>query len=107
GLGPVLVYLAVILSVLVAIGTVLNRMLKGESAPLLLDLPPIRMPKLRNVARKTVVKTFHFMKEASLWFFVGALAVSLAQVTGVLQFLQQLLVPLVTRWLQLPAEAST
>ena len=107
GFAPMILYMAVIFSVLIAIGTTLNRTLQGESAPLLLDLPPMRLPRLKNVGRKTAFKTYHFMKEASTWFFVGALAVGIAQSTGVLQYLQQLLVPLTTHWLQLPPEAST
>jgi ferrous iron transport protein B len=107
GFAPMILYTVIILSVLVAIGTILNRVLKGESAPLLLDLPPMRLPRLRNVLRKTAVRTYHFMKEASVWFFVGALAVGVAQSTGVLELLQQLLVPITTRWLQLPPEAAT
>jgi ferrous iron transport protein B len=107
GFAPMLLYIAVILSVLIAIGTILNRVLLGESVPLLLDLPPMRLPRIRNVVRKTSVRTYHFMKEASGWFFVGALAVGIAQITGSLHFLERLLVPLTTRWLQLPPEAAT
>ncbi len=107
GFGPMVVYLVVILSVLIGIGTLLNKVLPGESVPLLLDLPPMRLPRPENVARKTLFRTYHFMKEASGWFFVGALAVGIAQITGVLQFLVRLLVPLTTGWLQLPAGAAT
>jgi ferrous iron transport protein B len=107
GFGPLILYTIVILTVLITIGTVLNRMLKGESSPLLLDLPPMRVPRVRNIVRKTRFRTFHFMKEASGWFFIGSLAVGVAQSTGVLQFLQNALVPVVTHWLQLPPEAAT
>ncbi|MGA2622874.1 MAG: ferrous iron transport protein B [Bacteroidota bacterium] len=107
GLAPMFVYTVVILAVLISIGTILNKVLKGESAPLLLDLPPMRLPRLGNIARKTAIRTFHFMKEASGWFFVGALAVGIAQSTGALQFLERLLIPLTTHWLQLPPEAAT
>ncbi len=107
GFGPIILYCAVILAVLIAIGTLLNRILQGETTPLLLDLPPMRMPRAGNVLRKTAVRTFHFMKEASGWFFVGALAVGIAQMTGFLGFLERMLSPLVVSWLQLPAEAAT
>jgi ferrous iron transport protein B len=93
--------------VLIAIGTILNKFLHGESAPLLLDLPPMRIPRIQNVSRKTFYRTFHFMKEASGWFFVGALAVGIAQSSGLLVYLQKLIIPLTTHWLQLPPEAST
>jgi ferrous iron transport protein B len=107
GFGPMLIYVSVILAVLIAIGTILNYIIGGETEPLLLDLPTLRIPRLKNVFRKTLYRTVHFMSEASAWFFVGALAVGIAQMTGALQFLTGLLVPVTTKWLQLPAAAST
>ena len=47
------------------------------------------------------------MKEATPWFFAGALAIGILQVTGLLTVWQQLLEPLTTGWLQLPREAAT
>jgi Fe2+ transport system protein B len=67
----------------------------------------MRLPRPRNVLRKTAMRTYQFMKEASLWFFIGALAVGLAQTSGVLGILERLLIPVTTRWLQLPPEAAT
>jgi ferrous iron transport protein B len=107
GFGPMLIYVSVILAVLITIGTVLNYVIGGTTEPLLLDLPTLRMPRLKNILRKTLYRTVHFMSEASAWFFIGALAVGIAQMTGALQFLTRLLVPITTHWLQLPAEAST
>lgn len=107
GVASMLVYISVILIVLITIGTVLNKTLKGESASLLLNLPPIRLPRVGNVIRKTAVRTVHFMKEASGWFFVGALAVGIAQSTGFLQVLQNAIIPITTHWMKLPPEAAT
>jgi ferrous iron transport protein B len=107
GFAAMLDYAIVILLVYIAIGTLLNKLLKGESAPLLIDLPPMRMPRLRNILRKTSVRTYQFMKEATPWFFVGAFVVGVMQVTGLLEVWQRALVPLTTRWLQLPPKAAT
>ncbi|HVP40043.1 MAG TPA: ferrous iron transport protein B, partial [Candidatus Saccharimonadales bacterium] len=107
GFRPMLVYSVVILGVLVAAGTILNRLMPGEPTPLLLDLPPMRLPRPRNVARKTALRTYHFMKEASGWFFVGALVVGLAQLSGALQVITAALRPITVHWLRLPPQAST
>lgn len=107
GFVPMLLYALVIVGVLIGAGTILNKLLPGSSEPLLLDLPPLRLPRVSNVVRKTFVRTYQFMKEASGWFFVGALAVGVTQLTGLLIILQQALVPLTTHWLQLPPEAAT
>ncbi|MCB0713944.1 MAG: ferrous iron transporter B [Ignavibacteriae bacterium] len=107
GLKATLIYAAVIFTVFVAIGTILDKILPGETSPLLLDLPPMRIPRFRNVMQKTWVRTYHFMKEATPWFFVGALAVSLLLVSGLLQSWQNFLAPLTQGWLKLPAESAT
>jgi len=107
GAVPLLIYGSVIFTVFIALSTILNKMLPGESSPLLIDLPTIQIPKLKNVWKKTTFRTFGFMKEASLWFFVGALGVGLMQITGLLNIWQDILAPMVTGWLQLPKEAAT
>lgn len=107
GLQATIIYMGVIFSFLVIVGTTLNRALPGETSPLLLDLPPMRLPQMFNVFRKTWIKTYFFMKEASPWFLIGSLAVSILQVTGLLERIQTAIQPLVVSWLKLPKEAGT
>ncbi len=107
GIKALSIYLVVIASTLIVTGTVLNRVIKGETSPLLIDLPPMRIPRLENIIRKTWTKSFYFMKEATPWFFFGALAVGLLQLTGMLTVWQNLIAPFTTGWLRLPKEAST
>ncbi len=107
GVEATLIYTGVIFSFLVLVGTVMNRSLPGETSPLLIDLPSMRLPQMSNVMMKTAYKSWFFMKEASPWFFIGALAVSILQVTGALVHIMDALEPLVVGWLQLPREAAT
>jgi ferrous iron transport protein B len=106
GFSAIMIYSATIFAVFVALGTVLERILPGETTPLLIDLPPMRLPRLDNVIRKTAYRSYYFMKEASSWFFLGALGVGVMQVTGLLEVWQKLLAPVTVGWLQLPREAS-
>lgn len=107
--GPAytLLYVAVILAVLVLVGTLMNTMLAGESSDLLIDLPPLRLPILKNVLMKTWIKSYQFIKEAFPLFALGAFLISVFQVSGVLTFMQNLLVPLTVNWLGLPKESAT
>lgn len=109
GLGPqyVALYILVIFSVLVMAGTLLSTLLPGKSADLLIDLPPLRLPRLDNVLKKTGTKSYHFLKEAAPLFALGALLISIFQVTGILDFLQNILAPLTVGWLNLPRETAT
>jgi ferrous iron transport protein B len=97
---------AVIFGCLAIIGTVLNKILPGESSPLLIDLPPIRMPRLVNIMRKTGSRSMSFMKEAFPWFLAGSLIVAVMQVTGLLTLWQNAIAPLTTGWMHLPKEAA-
>jgi ferrous iron transport protein B len=107
GLKYTIAYVAIIGACLVAVGTVLHHFLPGESSPLLIDLPPMRLPRLSNVFRKTAARATFFMREAYPWFFVGSLLVALMQVTGLLTAWQNALAPLTMGWLQLPREAAS
>lgn len=103
----VALYALVIFTVLVMAGTILNTMLPGKSTDLLIDLPPLRLPRLDNVLKKTGTKSYSFLREAFPLFALGAILISVFQVTGILDFLRSLLAPLTVGWLNLPGEAST
>lgn len=101
------VYFAALIGIFVAVGTVLNRITPGVSSELLIDLPPLRLPRPRNVIKKTVTKVWGFMREVALFFLVGTAAISLLDITGALGWLQRVAAPLTIAWLHLPAEAAT
>lgn len=107
GVQFVLLYALVIFIVLVVVGTVLNRLLPGKSAELLIDLPPLRLPRLENVLKKTATRSWMFLREATPLFALGALIISTLQVTGALPLLQRAMAPLTVGWLGLPAETAT
>jgi len=99
-------YVATMGAVLVALGTVLDRLLPGRSSALLIDLPPLRLPLWRNVGRKTFTKSVAFLQEAVPLFLFAALAVGVCKVTGLLTTISQALSPLVVGVLHLPREAA-
>ncbi len=107
GIGYLFLYLAVIIGVFILLGLVMARVLPGRSTDLLIDLPPLRLPQLKNVLNKTYHRTGHFLKEATPLFALGALIISLLNISGILISIQNLLSPLVSGWMKLPREAST
>lgn len=102
-----IVYVLTILAVFVITGTLLNKFMPGESSKLLIDLPPIRVPQLKNVLMKTVQKTWMFLKEATPLFILGALLISIMQYTNILAAIQNALAPLTVGFLDLPKETAT
>jgi ferrous iron transport protein B len=100
-------YFAALLLIFVAVGTALNKLTPGVSTELLIDLPPLRLPRIGNVLRKSGLKVWHFMREVAVFFLAGAALISTLQVTGALAWIQGVAQPLTVGWLGLPAEAAT
>lgn len=107
GMKILLIYVATILLVFVTLGTILNKVLPGESTHLLIDLPPLRLPRIKNVLSKTYHKSVGFIKEAAPLFVIAALLITVMDYTGILAWLQTALSPLTVGWLKLPSEATT
>ncbi len=100
-------YVSFLFLVFGVVGTVLNKLVPGQSTDLLIDLPSLRIPRMDNVVRKSATKVWHFMKEVTAFFAVGALLISVLEVTGALDWIIRIAAPLMVGWLQLPAEAAT
>ena len=107
GVAYSLGYVAAIGLVFVLLGTLLGRITPGTTTDLLIDLPPLRIPRADNVLRKTVVKSWHFMREVTLFFLAGAALISTLLVTGALDWIQRVVEPVIVSWLHLPSEAAT
>ncbi|WP_373531026.1 ferrous iron transport protein B [Vampirovibrio sp.] len=100
------VYIAALFAVLIVMGTILNNMLPGRSSSLILDLPPMRIPNFKNIARKTWVRTVVFLKEAAPLFVLGSLLVAVLQATHLLEAIQNGLGPAIKASLHLPYETA-
>lgn len=107
-LGPkmFLLYGGTILIVFVAVGTLMNKFLPGESTDLLIDLPALRWPRLGNVLQKTWIKSRSFILEAGPLFALGALIISTLKVSGALNVIIDAVAPITTGFLKLPKEAA-
>lgn len=107
GLKLFLLYFISILMVFILSGTILNRVMPGQSTALLIDLPPLRLPRIKNILQKTYTKSWMFLKEATPLFILGSLIITLMEVTGMLVGVQNLFAPITETWLKLPKEVAT
>lgn len=101
-----MVYMATIIFILIIVSILLNRLLPGETSGLILDLPPMRFPIIKNVLLKAGNKTWHFLLEAAPMFALGALLLSILKLTTLLEKIQVGLSPLVVNFLGLPKETA-
>jgi len=101
------VYLFVVIGILAITGVLLNMVLPGKSQGLMIDLPPMRLPRLNNVLRKTWKKSWNFLVDATPMFFLAGFVVTLAQMVGLLDLIIKVLQPIVVNWLNLPNDPRT
>jgi ferrous iron transport protein B len=96
----------VVLAVLFGVGWLANRLMPGTAAPLLLDLPPFRIPDARVVLVKTLARVEWYLREVVPLFLLGSAIMFGLDRIHVLDSLIRAARPLIVGWLGLPAEAS-
>lgn len=96
------VYGTIVVGILALSGLLMNKFLPGKSQALLIDLPPMRLPRWDNVAKKTWKKSSAFLKEAIPMFCLAGFVVTVAQMLGLLDLFVSSLQPIVLHWLRLP-----
>ena len=96
------VYGTVVMGILAVTGLLLNMVLPGKSGGLLIDIPPMRMPRADNVLKKTWSKSINFLQDATPMFFIAGFAVTIAQMLGLLDLFIKALEPITVNWLHLP-----
>jgi ferrous iron transport protein B len=102
GFMPWLIYGAVVGGMLAITGVLLNMVMPGKSQALIIDLPPMRMPRWDNVLKKTWTKSWNFMQESVPMFCLAGLVVSIGQMTGFLDAFISVMRPITVSWLHLP-----
>jgi ferrous iron transport protein B len=98
------VYGTVIGGILGLTGLLLHSLMPGKSQPLMIDLPPMRLPRAANVLKKTWTKSWNFMQESVPMFCIAGFAVTIAEMTGLLGLIISWLQPLTVNLLGLPAD---
>ncbi|MHC4469414.1 MAG: FeoB small GTPase domain-containing protein [Planctomycetota bacterium] len=106
GTAAILWWLGTVAFVLFAVGWLSSLLLPGRQSDFILELPPLRVPRLGNIVMKTVARIEWYLKEAVPLFFLGTLVLFLLDVTGALERVKWAAKPIVTGWLGLPGETT-
>lgn len=101
-----LIWFGIVLLVLVTVGWLANRVIKGRRIPLMTELPPLRLPAVGNVLTKTWARLKWYLVEVIPLFLIGSFLLYALDRLGALPWLIEAGEPLVTGWLGLPKEAS-
>lgn len=101
------VWFVAVVGVLLVVGWLAARVLPGERGHFVVELPPMRLPELKNVLSKTVTRVEWYLKEALPLFLLGTLVLFFLDRFRLLEVITRAGKPLVTGILGLPAEASS
>lgn len=85
-------------------GFILHKIIPGKSPEILIDIPPYRMPTLRNVTKKLWVRVKGFFTVAIPFVLLGVGLVNILYLGGVIDWMANVMSPLLTGWFGVPKE---
>ena len=90
---------------IVVIGVIAGNIMPGQRSDFVLELPPMRIPKLRALAKKAFWRMCWFIKEALPLFLLATFVLFLLEKMGLLILLERAAEPVLTNFLGLPQES--
>jgi ferrous iron transport protein B len=106
GVKYMLLVFAVLLANGIIIGTLLNRLMKGETPELFMEIPSWQVPQLKPLSRKIWIRMREYLFDALPLILGGVLIVDLMELTGLTAWLTRVLRAPVEMLLGLPADAT-
>lgn len=100
-----IVFFALFVNGIVA-GTILNKLMKGETPELFMEIPSWQVPKIRPLLRKLWIRMKEYLCDALPLILMGILFVNLMQLSGVTSWVSRIARYPVEYLLGLPAEIT-
>ena len=88
------------------VGFLAAQLLPGERSDFIMELPPLRLPGMRNLMHKTLLRIRWYLWEAVPLFLIGTALLFVLDKTGLLRWVVAGGRPVVTGLLGLPAETA-
>ena len=104
--SAVLIWALAMLLILLLSGFLAARLIPGRRIPLVTELPPMRLPSLGNVLKKTGGRLKWYLIEVIPLFLLGTFIMFALDKLGALPTIIRAGEPLVSGWLGLPPKAS-
>lgn len=102
GGGAIAIVFAVLFAQIIIAGMLANRFLKGKISDFVMQIPPMRRPRLDRNLRLAARQTYLFMKEALPLFMLASLVMFAAHRLGALGLISRICEPLIHTVLGLP-----
>ena len=104
--AALLTLFGVVLLQMLVVGFLAARALPGERSEFVLELPPMRLPRLRNLLTKTFLRVRWYLGEAVPLFLLGTALLFVFHRIGLLGAITVAAQPIVTGGLGLPPQAA-
>ena len=105
GIQYVVIVYGTLFVVWIILGFILNRLVKGFSPELLIEIPPYRLPLWRTVLQKLWMRVYGFLKEAMPIILAAVLVINILYALGMFDAIANFTAPVITGLLGLPKEA--
>ena len=86
-------------------GFLAGKIIPGQSSPFIMEIPPMRLPKIQPIIVRSFRRTMAFMKEAIPVFILAALLVFITDRLGGLDLLERIARPLINGVIGLPEKS--
>jgi ferrous iron transport protein B len=100
------VWIGSVVTTLFVVGFLASKVIPGGGYDFIMELPPIRVPKLTNILVKTASRVEWYLKEAVPLFILGTIFLFTLDITGLLGGIEIIASPLIVGVLGLPAQAT-
>ncbi|ALC16049.1 ferrous iron transporter FeoB [Desulfuromonas soudanensis] len=104
--GALAVWTGAMVGIFLLIGLLAAHLVPGERPMFYMEIPPLRLPQIRNVLVKTLTRMQWYFMEIFPLFVIASVLLWAGKMTGALQWLVGVMAP-VMRVLGLPEEASS
>jgi len=102
----IVLWALVVMGSMIFVGLLASKLIPGEKADFIMEIPPLRIPTLANIFIKTLARLEWFLKEAVPLFLLGTFFLFALDRLGLLKVLQNMAAPIVVGFLGLPAKAT-
>ncbi len=102
----VLIWISVIGGVLFFVGYLSSKVIPGSATDFILEIPPLRLPGIKNIIVKTLMRLEWYLKEAVPLFVLGTLILFILDRINLLGILRKLMSPVAVGILGLPERSA-
>lgn len=101
-----MIWSGIVMAVLFFVGFLTARLLPGDATDFIYEIPPLRLPQMKNIFYKTVGRVDWYLREAVPLFILGTLILFILDRMKLLALIERIASPVIEKFLGLPPQAA-